>query len=751
MLAFLLSAAFLSLWLGGPPRPVPATAPPDAFSAERASKYVEEIAVLPHPVRTPEHARVRDAIVAELTRLGLSPEIQWATAVGRTYPVAGRIENIVARLRGTSGSRDALMLACHYDSVPAGPGAADDGSGVAALLETLRALRAGPALRNDVILLIDDGEEAGLLGASAFMAEHPWAKDVRLVINLEARGNAGPSTLFETSDANGPLIRELARAVPRATGTSLAGEVYKRMPNDTDMTVFKAYGVAGLNFAFIGHVEAYHTPLDTPSALDRGSLQQQGSYALALARRFGDGDLSNLRGPDAVYFTLPGRLFVHYPSSFRWTLVVVAAVLALGAYARALWKRETSLGGTILALPALLALTVATGAAAWVVAEGVALLQSYVLPLGEVRQSPAYLAAVVALVLSLWVSGYALLRKKLAPGTMAAASVWLLLGGAVALARWAPGGSYLLVWPAIFAAATLASLGDTWRSLAAECALALPALLLFPPLITAFQDAMGLQPVSALAIGLALAALFASLACLLERVATVGSKKLVLTALTVGVALLVGAVVTTRFDRKHPMPSAVVYALDADAGKACWASSARHADAWTADLVGADPLRGTLGDCVPSFPTPGKWLEHEAPTALLEGPEVKIDESEVDGNERTVTLHVGSPRLARTIDFWAPAGRVVEASIDDHGLPLALAARWSGDGRWALRYVGFPVEGVSLRLRIHGSSAFPLTVIERSPGLPSVANHPAPPRPPESVPDHGGDETLVLRRFTVGS
>src|SRR5216684_6900645 len=179
ILLFLLAAAAACVLLDRPPGPLPVTAPPESFSAERALEQLNNFATAPHPIGTAEHDRVRDYLIAQFTNQGVKPEIQRTTGVTPLYEVAGTIENIVARLKGTAGGSDAVMLAAHYDSVAAGPGAGDDGAGVAAILETLRALRAGPPLRNDIILLITDGEEAGLLGASAFVAEHPWAKDAR--------------------------------------------------------------------------------------------------------------------------------------------------------------------------------------------------------------------------------------------------------------------------------------------------------------------------------------------------------------------------------------------------------------------------------------------------------------------------------------------------------------------------------------------------------------------------------------------
>ena len=123
------------------------------------------------------------------------------------------------------------MLCAHYDSVPEGPGASDDAAGVAVVLETLRALKAGPPLDRDVIALFTDGEESGCLGARVFVDEHPWAGDVGIVLNFDARGNSGPSIMFETSDGNGWLIRKYAQAAQQPLATSVSMDVYKIMPN----------------------------------------------------------------------------------------------------------------------------------------------------------------------------------------------------------------------------------------------------------------------------------------------------------------------------------------------------------------------------------------------------------------------------------------------------------------------------------------------------------------------------------------
>jgi hypothetical protein len=341
------------------PNPIPAIAAPQDFSAARALERIRAIAQKPHPPGSAEHQRVRDYLIAELTKLGAAPELEtgFASITLGKFHGEGNVENIVARLPGSSNTRP-VMLAAHYDSVTRGPGASDDGNGVAVLLETLRALRAGPPLRNDVIFLITDGEEKGLLGAQVFMRDHPWRgesgvtqpgvtqpgvtqPDVTqpaVTLNFEARGTAGNAFMFETSAGNEWLIRNLQAAVPRADAMSVAYEIYRRMPNNTDLTIFKRGGLAGMNFAYIGRPELYHTGQDDVAHLDPRSLQEQGRYALSLARRFGNEDLNRKYSGDAVYFPTPFTSLIVYPASWvkpiAWLAAAgLAAALAVG------WKR----------------------------------------------------------------------------------------------------------------------------------------------------------------------------------------------------------------------------------------------------------------------------------------------------------------------------------------------------------------------------------------------------------------------------
>lgn len=424
-----------------PPEPLAADAPQNEFSALRAMRHVRQIARHPHPAGSEENAQVRLYLESVLEDMGLAPELHHTQSGGF------ELVNLLARIEGTD-STGVIMIAAHYDSVAAGPGAGDDGAAVAALLEVCRILLAEERLANDVVLLISDGEEQGLLGAERFVAEHPWAKEVRLVCNFEGRGCRGPSTMFETSPGNGRLIEEFARVVPRPLSSSLSYRIYQLLPNDTDFSEFKAAGMAGYNFAFLDGTAAYHTPLDTPENLSLHSLQHHGDQALALVRHWGNLSLGDLRADDRVWFTLPGGLLVHYSFALARVTSLAAAALALGLLVVGLkrkWFTPKSLGTGMASVGIGLGVAVAGGLVAWLgfkALEAIGLAPS--LAQGESRRTSL-------VVFALWNLAVFLLWEvrwwwKDCTGTAAAGvATWAVL--ALAGGLFLPEVSYLATWP----------------------------------------------------------------------------------------------------------------------------------------------------------------------------------------------------------------------------------------------------------------------------------------------------------------
>jgi hypothetical protein len=510
-----------------PPAVQPASAPPEVFSADRAIDDVRGLTSsgLPHPAahydgsdRTAaeiaDHTRARTYVEQRLRDLGMTPSVQRGKACGKLR--CGEVENVVARLDGSEPG-PAVLLTAHYDSTPLGPGAADDGAGVATILETVRALRLAGPPRRTLLVLIDDGEEMGLLGARVFAAEHPWAKEVGVVLNFEARGNAGQVAMFETSNGNGWLIDTLAGAVKRPVASSLIYTAYKRLPNDTDLTIYKQAGMQGLNFAFADRAYNYHTANDTAEQLDPRSLQHMGDQALAITRALMKADsLAPLAG-DAVYFDLFTLALVHYPENATAALAVLVAALGGLALTSAVRRRRTTLRRMALAAAVWLGALVLSSAAGI----GLGMLFRRVrfpnigtgptavrAMMGDRNGLPPWLAlvllsAAVTMAFALWLSPRSPAPAAadsgepapVASGTARERDSVALLGGALLL--WtvlslllgfaAPGASYLFTLPALFAMGGVAIAGrgpaSAGRLTAAVALAAVPAAILWFPIV----------------------------------------------------------------------------------------------------------------------------------------------------------------------------------------------------------------------------------------------------------------------------
>jgi hypothetical protein len=431
-----LVAAVLAL---RPLAPAPAAAAPGVFSAGRAMADVRAIAQRPHPIGSADSVRVQAYLLKRMTDLGLQPEVRpFASPRGEGRDVLGV-------LPGRDRKAPAVLLMAHFDSVPAGPGAADDAAGVAAVLETLRALQAAPRER-DVMVLLTDGEEAGLLGAKAFFGADTARTHVGVVINLEARGNRGRAVMFETHRGAAPLIGALIDADSLAAANSLMPDLYRRLPNDTDLTEAVRHGYAGLNFAFFGGLAAYHRPSDTPEALDPGSLQHIGEQVLRAARTLATAPSLPGRGPDQAYADILGGPVVQYPAAAGWAVVVLAAA-GLAAYALHLAARGrldlAGVAGGALAFLGLV-LLLAIGLYALGLARE-ALAGRRLVPLlrhaASAQTGTALFAAGLAL---LWASlaGWRLRAESLAFGALA-----VLAAGAVALQAAAPLDAFIVTWP----------------------------------------------------------------------------------------------------------------------------------------------------------------------------------------------------------------------------------------------------------------------------------------------------------------
>lgn len=754
--------AFLGIYLQQPPARVAASAAATEFSSDRAMKHVETIAQSPRPIGSAKHAEARDYILKELNALGLAAEVQKTTVVNQKWGppfLAGTVENIVARQKGTGDGR-ALMLVAHYDSVTTGAGANDDGTGVATLLETARALKAAnQTLKNDVIFLFTDGEETGLLGARAFVDEHAWAKDVKLALNFEARGTGGSAIMFETSPQNGALIREFAKSASNPVANSLSYEIYKRMPNDTDMSVFKEAGLQGLNFAYIDGLTHYHSELDTVANVEAGSLQHQGSYALSLARHFGNVNLGEAREGDAIYFNALGSLLVHYPAGLAlplalFVLLLFAAVLVLGFRRKQLTVRGLIKSG-LLFLASLIAAPLVVTGAWWLIRTVHGSYGS--IPQGDTYNRGFYVLGFVALTIA--VASILLVlfgRKTSVPNLVAGALLWwavLMVASSLLM----PGASYLLTWPLLFA---LIGLGYTFiagdeqtgaaKRLIVFSLCAAPGLLLVLPLLNFTFMAMPLAMAGMLVVLLVLL-----LALLIPHLRYLTARRrwaLPVAAAAVGVAFFVVAGLSSGFDKNHRQSNHVLYGFNADTQQAIWASADARPDAWTTQFFATRAERGPLADYFPLSRRPYLKAQAAAGATPLAAPDVKVLDDVTENGVRRLRLHIASPREASMLSVQAEQNsELLNASVNGKRVTAANApASPAGSNRWGFYYFALPKDGIELTLETKTAQPLTLKVVDETYGLPNLTGISLKSRPDHMMPAPMpfSDSTLVSKSYT---
>lgn len=723
-----------------PPDPKPQNAPATEFSAGRAREV--ERGLLgdgrPHPVGSAANAQVRDRIVAHLRGLGLTPEIQEGFACN---PECARVQNVLARLPG-SQSTGTILLMAHYDSVSAGPGASDDMAGVAAVLETARALKAGPPLKNTVLFLLDDGEEAGLIGAMAF-DESPAAREVKAVVNLEARGSSGPSLMFETSGDNGWLISLYAAGASHPITSSVFATIYDLLPNDTDLTVFKRRGVHGLNFAYVGNPTHYHTAQDNLENASPASLQHHGDNALAAVRGLGGADLVSPPPGDAVFFDVLGSTVVHWPKPWTLGIALLALVLILVVVVLGFRRRLLTGGGVSFGLLAFLGSVFLSAAVAF----GLTTL---------LRATPTPWAAkplpVVAAfwLLALAATGFvvsSLARRAGLVGLWAGAWLgWAVFG--LLLAVSAPGLSYLFLVPTIVAG--LAGLfafrpesGATTSAVAVLLPLLVAAILWFPVVIPLY-DGLGTGALAPIAVLLAF--LFTTLGPLFAGSGRLWQRGVPLVAAAAALILFVMAMASPPFSTSSPRPLNVEFHQDADTGKARWLP-------W-----GPLPLPAEFSQAAEFSrkPEPAQaWAQSvlrpvaPAPPLGAPAPELTVVSETKEGARRVLHLRLVSPRGAPIAQVMIPeAAQVQSISVEGHRVTTD-PPRPSWRGWFAATMLTLPPEGAAIEVVLGNPALQDWYVLDRSPGLPPSGAALQKARPADATTSQDGDTTAISRKVRI--
>lgn len=705
------------------------------FSVARAFAQVEAVAKEPHGVGFPAHAKVREYLMGALRKLGLNPTLQQGYTAG-DWGNYSKAVNILARIKG-KGKGKALMLLSHYDSSPhSSLGASDDGSGLATILEGLRAfLAAGTTPENDIIILFSDAEELGLNGADLFVNEHPWAADVGLVLNFEARGSGGPSfMLIETNRGNSTLIRDFKAANPRyPQANSLMYSIYKLLPNDTDLTVFREDGdIEGFNFAFIDDHYDYHTALDTPNRLDPASLAQQGSYLMPLLHYFSSADLGNLKSlKDDVYFNMPLFGFISYPYDWIWPLFILALAAFILLLVYGLRKGELQwkeMGAGMLGVLFVVAINGAIGFYSWPILKWLYPEYGEMLH-GFTYNGHAYIAAFVFLSIAVCSWVYKRFRK-MAVVNLLPAPILIWLAISYGLASYLPGATFLIFPVFALLSGFLILLHQNEVNFFVLAVLAIPALWILGPLIPMFPIGLGLKlMVSATVVCTLTYLLLLPILGALKGKGHLGSLFFLLFT-----GFMVAAHFNSGFDAAHPRPSSLLYVADEDSGEAYWATYDQQLTEWNSQFLTAreSTAMALAANTLSSKYGTGFSFTSNAPLKEIKMPVIEVLRDTVQEGKREITLKVIPKRPVNRLEVYSGNTPLQKVSIN--GLALSGFYLQERKGPRLLTHYISDNEATELQLTLEEGLPLELTFYEASNDLLEHPLFTVPNRPDTEIP-----------------
>jgi hypothetical protein len=627
------------------------------FSTSRAFDHIKAIAKQPHYVGTKNHEVVANYIIKELQKLGLETTVQ----EGFTLSDWGNLvksKNIMCRIKGTETGK-ALLLLSHYDSAPHSfsHGASDDASGVATILEGVRAyLNAQTKHKNDIIILFTDAEELGLNGAALFVTQHQWAKEVGLVLNFEARGSSGPSyMLMETNKGNAGLVQEFAKAgATYPVSNSLMYSIYKMLPNDTDLTVFREQGdVQGFNFAFIDDHFNYHTAQDDVAHLDKNTLKHQGSYLMPLLNYFSNADLNAVNATaDEVYFTIPFT-FISYPFDWVLPMTLIAAGLLIILVFLGKAKRMLKLNDIMKGFFPFLGSLIFTGLITYYGWKALLLMNPQYNDLlnGFTYNGHDYIAAFVLLSLSICFFFYQIASKPKVTMNHYVIPLlfWIVLNGF--LANSLRGAGFLII-PVYFGLVAFAVFVFSQRSnWIVNLICGIPALLIIAPFIEMFPVGLGLKVLFGSAILTVLA--FAILLPIFGAFAKKGSWSLLF--FLIAIVFLAKAQYHSGYELGEAKSNSLVYLYNADINKANWVTYDTNLDSWTKGYLGENPKSGKALNNLKLFSKYGSEFTYaaEAPNKGLAKPTITFLQDSVVGYKRYLKIQITPNRKVNRYDIFA--------------------------------------------------------------------------------------------------
>ncbi len=692
--------------------------PLSEFSTERALEQVKNISQKPHFVGSENHDLVANYLVKELQNMGLETSVQEGYSFSEG--TLTKCKNILARIKGTN-SQNALLLLSHYDSAPHSysKGASDAGSGVATILEGIRAFMYNKtAHKNDIIILFSDAEELEMNGATLFVTQHHWAKEVGLVLNFEARGSSGSSCMFiETNSGNARLVKEFAVAnVKYPVSNSLMYSVYKMLPNDTDLTVFREQGnIQGYNFAFIDGHYNYHTAQDDINHLNKNSLAHQGKYLMPLLDYFSNADLNATQATeDDVYFSIPFTI-ISYPFGWVLPMVIIAFALLLLFIFIGLGKRILTFLEMARGFIPFLGSLIVSGIITFLGWKLLLIIYPQYNDLlnGFTYNGHDYIAAFTLLSLAICFAFYQIFSvKKLSINHyIAPLFLWIVINGL--LAFYLKGAGFLII-PAFAGLLMLASFVLTQKSKwILNLFLSIPALLIIAPFIQMFPIGLGLKVLFGSAILSVFT--FGLLLPIFGSFRRKGMSSVILLVLAIG--FFAKAHYFSGYEVGKAKSNSLVYILDADRNKATWATYDTNLDQWTKTYLGQNPkdAQALSSNSLPSKYNSVFTFTADAPLKNLPKPTIEFLKDTVVAEIRYLKIRITPNRKVNRYDIFADENLEIH-NFKANGMSLLeqKGSKYERKGKKLLSYYVVNQIPLEIRFNFAASSVLDLDLMESS-------------------------------------
>ena len=785
----------IGLQLNKAPDPVSKDTPSSEFSAYRAIEHLEHIASKPHSIGTTEHEKVYQYIISQLHKLGIKPELQTKEVYLPDSYVATTVKNIIVKIPGQEPGKSVLM-AGHYDSEQYAPGASDDGSAIVTMLETIRLLKTLPPFKNDIIFLFTDGEEIGSVGANTFIQEHPLAKEIGLVLNFESSGTSGPALMFETSQDNNWIISEFAKAVPMPMANSLSYEIYRHMPNSTDLTSFKNKGYKGFNFAYIENRYDYHSGGDNIENTSVSSIQHDGSYATSLIKHFANIDLNNSEKGNAVYFNTIGNGFIHYHEAWVMPLMILTCIvfiiiLILGIRKKLINPSKLVVGFLsfiiqLIVTPAIVTLIYLILLKYYPEADLMLLFYNYrILLLGfvliaiaiafcfyniatqgiKIWQLITFIVfifvllalsaqiSLVAVVATLIISAiiYFLYRRPKNVWELSFGSFtgWVVLMAAISLTI--PGASYLFTWPLLFSLIPAGvyflrkeKVGHSIVDIILLWVFAIPALLWFSHLTFLILVALGINM-----IGFAILFTVFGLSLLIPHIHILTKVKpwtISLVAVFGGIVCILLGSTNLEYSERYKKQNSLVLATNGNSNETFFTSFDGAVDEWTINFLSEQPTKISLNDFNPQFTE--QFNVNKTELDNLAVPSLKVlNETTLEGH-KVIKFLLNSERNADHLGIQIKTNsKNLKAKINN--------SEWKelkhlvDSNCYYLNYLGLPDDGIEMELKLLNESKIEVILTDFVIGLDNQLLQRIKDRPNYMM--SNGDASFAAKTFLIST